>query len=148
MADPVIEFDTEVLRRLGTMVPKFIENVSEDTLTPIEDRSAKTYAIFFGNDIVPGTAYKHMPITGSTTASALHMFSVFIVAPSPGVRNVLVSKVRSLLEGQIITDHSGMIQETGTMNSYADSDSTLKPVKYTYMLSFMVTVDRGHNEVP
>ena len=148
MVDPVIAFDTAALSRLRTLTPNFFEEVSEDNLTPIESRKSKTYAIFFGNDLVPGTEYAHMPVTGSSTSSVLHFFSVFVVANSPGVRNALVSKVRQLFEGQTITASSGMITETGTMNSYADSDPTLKPIKYTYMLSYKVTVDRGNNEVP
>ena len=148
MIDPVLEFDEAAQELLQTLVPNFIEEVSEDTLSPIESRKSKTYAIYFGNDVVPGTEYAHAPITGSADASAIHFFSVFIVASSPGVRNGLISKVRRLFEGQTITKGSGMISETGTMNSYADSDATLKPVKYTYMLSYKVTVDRGNNEVP
>lgn len=134
----VLEFDQGVLAELQK-----IQGVKVyDSVRPDEDEEGKIYVVFFGNDVLPGEASRHRPITGYLEASVLHPFNVLIAAPTPAIRNKVVNEVRRRILSYTV-DGASEVKETGQLNSYGDTDNTLKPVRYTYYVTFQVTLDRS-----
>jgi len=140
-SDPILRFDTAVQQRLS-------DNLKDVPIyESVEDGDGSTspqYIVFFGNDVVQGEAYSYGSITGAQDDAFIHQFSVLIVARNKSIRNAVVSAVRQLLVGTVLDNASG-IRETGMQNGYGDTDGTLKPVKFTYFITFSVTMDRSDN---
>lgn len=141
MADPILSFDTAVQALLS-------DNLKDvalcESVESGEGSTAPQYIVFFGNDFIQGEAYSYGSITGAQDDAFIHQFSVLIVARNRNIRNAIVAAVRRLLVGTVIGNASG-IRETGMQNGYGDTDGTLKPVKFTYFITFSVTMDRSDN---
>lgn len=134
----VAKFDEAMLEALRELPDvKVFESVRPD-----EDRSGNTYLVYSGGDIVPGASTNHEPITGFSEASVLHSFSVFIAAPTAGVRRAVQKAVRRIVLGFRLEGCTPP-RETGQLNSYGDSDQTIKPVRYTALMTYQSTIDRS-----
>ena len=105
-------------------------------------QDGKTYIVFFGSDIRVGSPRKHRPITGWMDASVFSSFGVYVAAESAKAKRGVVRAVRDVLLG-IESDFMSDIHETGAMNSYSDTDGTVKPIKYTWYGTFQCLVDRS-----
>ena len=141
MVDRILEFDKELLAALSTLKDISVyESVAE-----AESDGKPEYLVVFTNDSIRGEAYNHESIVSVTEDSFFHPFYVAVSARSAAARNRIVSAVRKKVLGNQFADSSAII-ETGIMNSYGDSDITLKPVKYTYIMTFQATLDRSDDE--
>lgn len=131
------EFDAAVVSRLRTLtdVDVFLSRRPDDSY------SGKSYLVFMGNTALPGAPRRHRPINSVRDASVYHPFGVFIASTSAQARNAIVSAVRRRLIG-FQHDGSGEVEETGELNSYGETDSVIKPVRYTAYLTFQVLLDR------
>ena len=139
MVDTVYQFDNDVRALLST-----IKDVALSESTKEASESSKAYIVYFGNDIVAGSSWEYGSLVGPQDDAIIHQFSVLISAPSTVARNAIVSEVRRRLVGTVL-DNASAINETGMMNSFGDSDATLKPVKYTYFITFSAIIDRSGN---
>ncbi len=105
-------------------------------------KEGKSFVIFYGNDIRTGAPRRHRPLSGWQDASVYASFGVFVGAESVKVKKGMVKLVRQTLLN-LRTDFMSDIMETGAMNSYSDTDGTVKPVKYTWYGTFQCLVDRS-----
>ena len=140
MIDRVYEFDNAA-KALLSQIPDVVwyESNAENVNTYDDPQ----YGVYFGNDVLAMSPYTGGGIAGHQDDAIVHPFSVFVSAPNQLIMNKLVSKIRSMLIGKTLIEGSSGIGENGTLNSYGDSDATLKPVKYTYFMSFTTTIDRS-----
>lgn len=130
-------FDEAVLARLRRLPVEVY-----DMLRPDDSNAPDTYVVFYGLDVVPGSARSHQTIAGPVGASVYHTFSVLVSATSPRAERSLVSTLRKVLVGFSIPG-STQAFETGELNSWGDADSTTKPVRYTSYITFQVTLERS-----
>lgn len=132
-----MEFDDEVMRILrdGLAGVGVHQDVEAD-----DAPKTKAYCVFFGNDRLYGTPFSHGSIAGPQHGSVFHTFGIHVSATSPRIRNQIVAEIRRLLLGRRILDGSA-IRETGDGAGYGDTDNTLRPTRYTYYLTFIVTLD-------
>lgn len=132
-----VEFDAEVMRILRDHL-KGVE-VHQDVEAD-DARKSKAYCVFFGNDRYFGSPYVHGSIAGPQHGSVYHYFGVHVSATSPSIRNRIVAEIRRLLLGRRILGGSA-IRGSGDGSGYGDTDNTLRPTRYTYYLTFIVTLD-------
>lgn len=143
MTDTILEFDTQVRAFLDTMKDVSVyESVRDDGNVASDADDKKAYIVYFGNDIVRGSDWEYGSIVGAQNDALLHPFGVFISAPSAAVRNAIIAYVRKGLLGKSFAGSGGVV-ETGEQNTYGDTDNTLKPTKFTYMLTFSAIIDRS-----
>lgn len=132
-----LEFDAEVIR----ILKNGLEGVGVYQDVEADDApKTKAYCVYFGNDRLYGTQFLHASIAGPQYGSVFHPFAIHVSATSPAIRNKMVAEIRRLLLGRRILDGSA-IRETGDGAGYGDTDNTLRPTRYTYYLTFIVTLD-------
>lgn len=140
MTDAILEFDTQVQALLATMKDVSVyESVRDDSDDVAENAP---YIIYFGNDVVRGNDWQYGSIVGAQNDALLHPFGVFVSAPAVGVRNEMIAFIRRSLLGKSFAGSGGIV-ETGEQNSFGDTDATIKPVKFTYMMTFSAIIDRS-----
>lgn len=113
-----------------------------DSVRPDNDREGQVYVVYFPGDIIPGSAEHHQPVTGFHQASVIHTFAIMISAPSARSRRKLQAAVRRVVL-DVKVDGCTPPSETGQLNSYGNTDNTVKPVRYTGYMTFKSTIDRS-----
>ena len=131
------EFDAAIVKELRTLndVDVFVSRRPDDSY------SGKSYLVFLGNSALPGAPKRHRPINSVRDASVYHPLGVFIATTSAQARNAIVSAVRRRVIG-FQFNGSGEVEETGEQNAYGETDSVIKPARYTAYLTFQVLLDR------
>lgn len=134
----VEKFDEAAMKELETLKGVRVF----DSLRPDGDNDGKDYVVYMPGDVTPGAMRKYGSIVGVTQAAVIHQFGVLVSSVSPKARNHLLAAVRRRLLGFQIPGTSEAF-ETGALNSYGNTDSTVRPVRYTSYVTFQVTVDRS-----
>lgn len=134
-----VEYDAEVRRVLREGLPGV--GVHED-LEPDDAKRTTAYVVMFGQDLMFGEYAKYSSVAGQRYDAAILLFGLHVSATTPSIRNKIVAHIRELLRGRRILD-AGEIRETGDGVGYGDTDSTMRPTRYTYYLTFRAVIDLG-----
>lgn len=132
----VFDFDVAMIGELKKLPVKVF-----DSARPEYDRDGSVYLVYSGGDIIQGTEHNYQPITGFKDAAVIHTFTVFVSAPSAEARNKVQAAVREVVFN---AEFEGCtpVSETGQLNSFGATDNTVKPIRYTCIMTYNTTLDR------